>query len=135
MVVNRSLRSRSALNSLLAGRRFVTPTLVRGLPPDRPIPHLVGGVQRALGSSHAASATELNDPEEQRKRFASQLRDRAQGDDEAPLPDPGFCEALEYGLPPTVGWGMGVDRMVMLLTGSGAIRDVLTFPLLRSGPE
>ena len=74
-------------------------------------------------------AAELTDPVEQRLRFALQQQDRLSGDDEAPVPDADFCEALEYALPPTVGWGMGVDRTLMLLTGTRHIRDVLAFPL------
>jgi lysyl-tRNA synthetase class 2 len=68
------------------------------------------------------SYTELNDPREQRRRLALQLAARGQGDDEALPPDEDFCQALEYGLPPTAGWGMGIDRLVMLLTGRRSIR-------------
>ncbi|KAI8071594.1 Lysyl-tRNA synthetase [Gongronella butleri] len=75
---------------------------------------------------------ELNDPQEQRRRFENQQRDRQDGDMEAPIPDMAFCEALEYGLPPTAGWGMGVDRVVQLLTGSHHIREVISFPLIRT---
>ncbi|KAI9356807.1 hypothetical protein BD770DRAFT_410999 [Pilaira anomala] len=74
---------------------------------------------------------ELNDPEEQRKRFKSQLKDRNDGDLEAPIPDTDFCDALEYALPPTAGWGMGIDRVVQLLTGATHIREVLAFPVMR----
>ncbi|ORX45113.1 lysyl-tRNA synthetase [Hesseltinella vesiculosa] len=75
---------------------------------------------------------ELNDPAEQRLRFEQQQHDRQQGDFEAPAPDMAFCEALEYGLPPTAGWGMGIDRLVQLLTGKQHIREVISFPLVRS---
>jgi len=75
--------------------------------------------------------SELNDPTEQRARFAQQAKDRTHGDDEAHETDADFCEALEYGLPPTGGWGLGVDRLVMMLSGSTHIRDVLLFPVLR----
>ena len=54
------------------------------------------------------------------------------GDEEASLPDEGYCTSMEYGLPPTVGWGMGIDRMVMLLASVSSIRDVLAFPMHRS---
>ncbi|CEP18782.1 hypothetical protein [Parasitella parasitica] len=74
---------------------------------------------------------ELNDPKEQRKRFRQQLQDRQDGDLEAPLPDIDFCDALEYALPPTAGWGMGIDRVVQLMTGATHIREVLAFPVMR----
>ncbi|KAG2198687.1 hypothetical protein INT46_003263 [Mucor plumbeus] len=74
---------------------------------------------------------ELNDPQEQRKRFRLQLQDRQDGDLEAPLPDTDFCDALEYALPPTAGWGMGIDRVVQLMTGTTHIREVLAFPVMR----
>ncbi|EDQ85280.1 uncharacterized protein MONBRDRAFT_34359 [Monosiga brevicollis MX1] len=73
---------------------------------------------------------ELNDPAEQRRRFEAQHRERQQGNDELPLPDEDFCQALEAGLPPTVGWGLGVDRVIMVLSGKPHIRDVLAFPIL-----
>ncbi|KAI7869153.1 hypothetical protein BDF14DRAFT_1785367 [Spinellus fusiger] len=78
---------------------------------------------------------ELNDPVEQRVRFEQQVRDRHQGDLEAPPPDLDFCDALEYGLPPTAGWGMGIDRVVQILTGATHIREVLAFPVMRPLPS
>ncbi|KAI9013304.1 hypothetical protein BC832DRAFT_289453 [Gaertneriomyces semiglobifer] len=74
---------------------------------------------------------ELNDPHEQRRRFEQQMKDRQIGDDEAQIPDEEFCDALELGMPPTCGWGLGVDRLVMLLTGASRIREVIAFPTLR----
>jgi len=75
--------------------------------------------------------SELNDPVEQHKRFAQQLAERDRGDDEAHQMDEDYVRALAYGLPPTGGEGMGVDRLIMLLTGSKSIRDVILFPLMR----
>ncbi len=75
--------------------------------------------------------TELNDPTEQRRRFAGQVAAREAGDEEAQMLDEDFVTALEYGLPPTGGWGMGVDRLTMLLTDASNIRDVICFPTLK----
>ncbi|XP_013785145.1 lysine--tRNA ligase-like isoform X2 [Limulus polyphemus] len=75
--------------------------------------------------------TELNDPVVQRERFEQQAKDKAAGDDEAQMIDENFCTALEYGLPPTAGWGLGVDRMTMILTDSNNIKEVLFFPAMK----
>ncbi|KAJ4709295.1 Lysine--tRNA ligase [Melia azedarach] len=79
--------------------------------------------------------TELNDPVVQRERFAEQLKDRQSGDDEAMALDETFCTALEYGLPPTGGWGMGIDRLAMLFTDSQNIKEVLLFPAMKPQDE
>jgi lysyl-tRNA synthetase class 2 len=79
--------------------------------------------------------TELNDPFDQAERFRKQGHARSSGDEEAHYYDADFILALEYGLPPTVGAGIGIDRLVMLLTNTSSIRDVILFPTLKNKDE
>ena len=95
-------------------------------------PQLVDRYELFCSNMEISNAfTELNDPDDQRSRFEAQIADRAKGDEEIPEPDWDFVRALEYGMPPTAGIGIGMDRLIMLLTDNTSIRDVLLFPLQR----
>ncbi|KAI1110510.1 hypothetical protein F5Y14DRAFT_359943 [Nemania sp. NC0429] len=120
--------------------RCISPTFIKGHPmvmsplakADRARPGLCERFEVFTCTKEIANAyTELNDPLDQRARFLEQAKDKDKGDLEAQLIDETFCQALEYGLPPTGGFGMGIDRVVMFLTDQYSIKEVLTFPLMK----
>ena len=124
----------------LAEEHLIQPTIIYDFPlavsplskvkPDEP--DWVERFEFYIGGFEVGNAfSELNDPDDQRARFEAQLTERERGDDEAHQMDEDYVRALGYGLPPTGGEGIGIDRLTMLLTGSRSIRDVILFPLMR----
>jgi lysyl-tRNA synthetase class 2 len=130
----------AAIFELVAEPHLIQPTIIYDFPlavsplskvkPDEP--DWVERFEFYIGGFEVGNAfSELNDPDDQRARFEAQLKERERGDDEAHAMDEDYIRALGYGLPPTAGEGIGIDRLTMILTGAKSIRDVILFPLLR----
>ncbi len=129
-----------AVFETVAESHLIQPTIIYDYPAEvSPLsktkpedPDTVERFELYIGGMEIANAySELNDPIEQRKRFEEQLQARGRGDEEAHVMDDDYIRALCYGMPPTAGEGIGIDRLTMLLTDSRSIRDVILFPLLR----
>jgi len=125
---------------VLAERKLVQPTFVVDYPAEiSPLSKtkpddasIADRFELFIGRMEVANGfSELNDPDEQAEKFRAQVAERAQGDAEAMPYDEDYVEALSYGMPPTAGEGIGIDRLAMLLTNSHSIRDVILFPLMR----
>ena len=124
----------------LVEEELMHPTFVTGYPKDvSPLsrssdddPSVVDRFELFIGGKEIANGfSELNDPDDQADRFREQVEQKSKGDEEAMEFDSDYVEALEYGLPPCAGVGIGIDRLVMLLTGAKSIRDVLLFPQMK----
>jgi lysyl-tRNA synthetase class 2 len=133
-------KSVAAIFETVAEQHLIQPTIIYDFPlaisplskqkPDEP--DWVERFEFYIGGFEVGNAfSELNDPDEQRRRFEQQIAQREHGDDEAHQMDEDYVRALSYGLPPTGGEGIGIDRLTMILTGARSIRDVILFPLLR----
>jgi lysyl-tRNA synthetase class 2 len=129
------------LASTFVEPNLVQPTFVLDYPVElSPLAKRKPGSERLVerfeafagGMEIANAFTELNDPLEQQERFQQQLREREAGEKELELPDEDFVQALEYGMPPTGGLGVGIDRLVMLMTNQQSIREVILFPQLKT---
>lgn len=124
----------------VAEARLVQPTFITGFPKSisplaKASPTDASTAERfelyIAGMEVANGFSELNDPREQRERFEEQMQQREHGNDEAMVLDEDYIRALSYGMPPAAGIGIGIDRVVMLLTGKRSIRDVILFPHMR----
>ena len=121
-------------------KKLIAPTYVAGMPKEvsplakdhRTIPGFTEHADLIIGGVEIAPVySELNDPAEQKRRFEQQAAARAAGDEEATLPDEDFLEALSYGMPPAGGFGLGVDRLLVMLLGARSLREVILFPTLK----
>ena len=135
----------SEVFEIVAEEHLIQPTIIYDFPlavsPLSKVkadePEWVERFEFYIGGFEVGNAfSELNDPEDQRNRFLEQLKERERGDEEAMAAmDDDYVRALGYGLPPTGGEGIGIDRLTMILTGSRSIRDVILFPLMRPKAE
>jgi lysyl-tRNA synthetase class 2 len=124
----------------VAEPRLINPTFIVEFPTElSPLskqsendPQFVDRFELFIATMEIANAfCEINDPDDQRRRFEAQMRLRQQGDEEAMLIDEDYIRALSYGMPPTAGEGIGIDRLTMILTNQRSIRDVILFPHMR----